>query len=116
MRAQHVWRAVITLRAVRIECVHFGAGGVVAGDVERVEVIPIRFDLRAFGNRETHVGENGGDFLSDLGNRVDRALAAWARWQGHIKPLTAQALVQCGVIKGHLFGDECRINLVFQGV
>ena len=38
---KHVRRAVITLGAMRVERVHFGACRMVARDVQRIEVVPI---------------------------------------------------------------------------
>ena len=72
-----------------VECIHLSPRGVVAGDVERIEIVKVGFDLRPLGHGETHIGENRGHFFGHLGNRVDRALTAVARGQGHIQPFGA---------------------------
>ena len=91
MGAEYVWRAIITFRTMHVERIHLGPRGVMAGDVERVEIVPIAFDLRAFGDGETHIGEDRGDLFGDLADRVDGALCAGAGWQGDVEPFVAQA-------------------------
>jgi hypothetical protein len=61
-----------------VERVHLGPRGVVAGDVQRVEIVPIGLDLRPLGHGEAHVGEDRGDLLGHLAHRVDRAHGAGA--------------------------------------
>lgn len=116
VRAQDVGRAVVALGAVHIERVHFGAGRMVTGDVERVEVVPIGFNLRPFGGGETHVGEDGGTFLPDLRHGVDGAHTTIPRGQCHVQPFSLQARVQCRIAQRHFLGNQGGVNLVLQRI
>ena len=49
------------------------AGGVVFGEVERGEYMPVVFDFGAFGNVKSEAAENGDDFLADERQGVARA-------------------------------------------
>lgn len=42
-------------------------------DVQRIKVIPIRFDLRAFGDGKAHIGEDRGQFFHHLADRMNGA-------------------------------------------
>ena len=90
--AQHMRRAVIAFGTVGIEGVHLRTCRVVARNVQRVKVIPVGLDLRAFGNRKAHVCENRRYLFGNLRNRVDRALTTATTRQGHVEPLAAQTL------------------------
>ena len=46
------------------------------GHVERGEIVPVVLDLRPFGDREAEVGENLGQLVHHLADRVDRCPAA----------------------------------------
>ena len=94
MGAQHVWRAIITLGAVHIKRVHFSAGRMMAGDVQRIKIIPIGINSRPFGHGKAHIGKDCGDLFHDLRYWVDAALTASARRQSHIQPFGAQPRVQ----------------------
>ncbi len=50
--------------------VHF-ARGMAGREVELGEIVVVGFDVRAFGDREAHVGEDRGDFVEHLADRVD---------------------------------------------
>ena len=84
MRAQHMGRAVIPFGAVGVECVHLSAGRVMAWNIQRIEIVEIRFNLRAFCHGKAHIRENRGDFFGDLAHGVYAALTAMAGGQGHI--------------------------------
>ena len=43
-------------------------------NVERGEIVEVGLDVRAFGDREAHIGEDLGDLVGDLAHRVDAAL------------------------------------------
>ena len=43
------------------------------GEVQRREVELVGLDVRPFGDREAHVGEDRGELVDDLGDRVDAA-------------------------------------------
>ncbi len=78
MGAQHMRRAVVAGRAGHEEGVVLLPGGMFGGDVQGVEIVPVAFDLRPFGDAEPHVGEDRGDLLGDLADRVDACPAAAA--------------------------------------
>ncbi len=114
--AQHVRRAVIAVFAVHVEGVELLARGVVRGDVQRVEVVPIVLDLRALGDGEAHVGEDRGDLLGDLADRVDGPRRAGPRGQGHVEPFGLEALVEGGVAQRLFLCGEGGVDLVLQRV
>ncbi len=116
VRAQNVRRAVIALGAVHIEGIHLGAGRMVAGDVQRVKVIPVAVDLRAFGHGKAHIGKDRGNFFGDLADWVDRARAAIAGRQGHIKPFAAQPLVERGIGQRGLLDGQRAVDLVLERI
>ena len=47
------------------------AGGMAFGKIQRGEVVVVGLDIRAFGDREAHVGEDRGDLVRDLADRVN---------------------------------------------
>jgi hypothetical protein len=49
------------------------AGRMAVGKVQRGEIVVVGLDIRTFGDGEAHVGEDGGDLVDDLGDRVDAA-------------------------------------------
>jgi hypothetical protein len=59
-------------------------------DVERLEIVPVVLDVRAFGDREAHVGEDRDDLLGDLRDRVDPSLRPLAGGQGDIGTLAGE--------------------------
>ncbi len=94
----------------------FLPGGMLGRDVQCIEIEPVGFDLRAFGDREAHIGEDGGDLFGDLADRVNRALPARTGGKGHVQPLIAQPLFQrrvgeCGLARG-----QGAVDLSLQGV
>ena len=70
---------------------------VLGRDVEGVEVVPVALDLRPLGDGEAEVGEDGGDLVHHLADRVDGALGRGARRQGHVGPFAGDAGVERGV-------------------
>ena len=93
VRAKHMRRAIIALGTVHIECVHFRPRRVVARNIQRIKIIPIGINTRTLGHTKTHVGENCGDLLGYLGNRMNCALSASAGWEGHIQPFALQTFI-----------------------
>ena len=114
--AQDMWRAVVACGAVGVEGVHFGARGVVSGDVEGVEVIPVALDLRAVLDAKAHVGKDRGDLFGDLGDRVDGAHGAVARGQCDVEPFAAQTRIKGRVGERGFLGAKGRVDLVFESV
>ena len=68
------------IRAIEIEGVMHRPRGMAFGNVERGEIVPVVLDLRSFGDREAEVGEDLGEFVHDLGDRVHRS--TWSRVDG----------------------------------
>ena len=66
------------------------AGRVVAADVERVEVQPLRLDLGAFGDLVAHADEDVGDPLHQRGQRVPGAARGAVPGQRDVDPLLGQ--------------------------
>ena len=64
--AQHMRRAIIALGAVHVKRVHFSAGRMMTGDVQRVKIIPIGINSRPFGHGKTHIRKDCGYFFHDL--------------------------------------------------
>ena len=44
----------------------------VGRDVQLGEIVIVKFDVRAFGDGEAHIGEDQGDFFQHLGDRDAR--------------------------------------------
>jgi hypothetical protein len=88
----------------------------VAGDVQRVEIVPVGLDLGAFGDREAHVGEDRGDLLGHLGDRVDRPLPARPARQRHVEPFGPEPLVERGIGQRRLLRRDGRPDLVLERV
>ena len=47
--------------------------GMLGRDVERGEIVEVGLDVGAFGDREAHIGEDLGDLVDHLADRVDAA-------------------------------------------
>ncbi len=56
----------------KIERVVHRARGMGLGHIERGEIVPVVLDLRPGGDREAEIGENLGQFVHHLADRVDR--------------------------------------------
>ena len=65
MGTQHFGH-VILVGLREIECVMHGPRRMGFGNVERGEIVPVVFDLRAGFNGETEVGKNFCQFVHDL--------------------------------------------------
>ena len=106
MGAQHERRAIIALGAVHVKRIHLGAGGMMAGDIERVEIIPIGFDARALGHAKAHIGKDCLHLFGHLRHRVQAALAQRAGRQADIQPFRAQACIKRGIGQGCFLGGN----------
>ncbi len=109
-------RAVVARLARHEEGVMLLPGGVFRRDVQRVEVVPVGLDLRTFGHRESHIGEDRGDFLRDLRHRMDSPLPPGPPRQRHVEPLGLQPLVQCRIAEGRLLRAQRGVDLILQPV
>src|SRR3546814_9769781 len=69
---------------VEIEGVMHRPGRVMAWDVERLEVVIVVFDLRAFGNAVADVGEELLDTFQGPGNRMQASGSLATARQGHV--------------------------------
>ncbi len=107
---------VVALGACHVEGVHLTAGGVLGRDVERVEIVPVALDLRAFGDREAHIGEDSGDLLGDLAHGVDRTLRHRAGGQRDVEGLGGEAGLEGGVGEPGAGLGEGGVQVVLQGV
>ena len=94
----------------------FLPGRVFGRNVQRVEIVPVAFDLRTLGHGKAHIGENRSQFLHHLADRMDGADTAGPRGEGDIQPFRAQAFVQRDIAQSDLFGAQCRVNLILQQV
>ena len=116
MRSQHMRRAIVALGTVHVKRVHLGPRGVVAGNIQRVKVVPVGLDPRPFGHRKSQFGKDRSQFLGRLADRMDRTLTTRAGWQGNVQPFGAQTLVQRGIGQSGLFGGKRRVDLILQRV
>ena len=99
VRAQHLALALF----VRLEeegVVHL-AGRMTFGEVQRGEIVIVGLDIRTFGDREAHVGEDRGDLVDDLADRMDAAALGrrGAHRQGDIDGLARQPCVDRRVLQ-----------------
>ena len=69
VRAQHLPLAV-RLRLEEERVVHLPRR-MAFGEVERGEVVVVGLDVRTFGDREAHVGEDRGQLVDHLADRMD---------------------------------------------
>ena len=116
MGAQHVRRAVVAFGPVHVERVHLGPGGVMAGNVQRVEIVPVGFDLRPFGDGKAHIGKDRRDLFPDLRHGVHGAGAAVTPRQGHVQPFGLETFVQRGIGQRGLLGRQRGVDLVLERV
>ena len=71
VRAQYLALAIL-IRLQEERVVHL-AGRMALGEVQRREIVIVGLDIRTFGDREAHVGEDRGDLVDDLADRMDTA-------------------------------------------
>ncbi len=90
--------------------------GVGLGNVERGEIVPVVFDFRAFGDREPEVGENFGEFVHHLADRMDRTLRGVARRKRQIDQFGRQTPVELGIVELVLLGRDCLRHRFAQGM
>ena len=104
--AQHMRWPIVAFGTGHVKRVHFGTGRVVAGDVQRIEIIPIGINARPFGDRKPKFGKNGCNLFGHLTDRVDRALACGPCRQCHVEPFRPQTFIKCGVTQRGLLGGD----------
>ena len=107
-------------RAVRplgeIEGVVILPRGMLRRNVERGEIVEVGLDVGAFGDGETHIGEDLGDLVCDLAHRVDAALGerAFAHRQGDIGALTREPRAQRRAAKRLALGFQRLSDALFE--
>ena len=81
----------------------------VAGrEVELGEVVVVALDVRPFGDREAHVGEDGDDLVRHLADRMDAAGLDRGRphRQGHVERLALELGFERGLLQHAAAGGE----------
>ncbi len=86
------------------------------GHVERGEIMPLILDLRPFGNGEAHVGEDFGQFVHHLADRMYRTAREFGCRQRHIQPLGRQPFVERCRFQRRLLGRQRRRHCFAQAV
>ncbi len=75
-----------------IEGVERAAGGMVLGDVQRLEVAPARFDLGALGDLVSHAYEDVFERLAHLGHEMEVTCQATRQHLGQIQAVRGKPL------------------------
>ena len=77
--------------------------------VERGEIMPLVLDLRPFGDGETQVGEDFGQFVHHLADWMDGTLRLFRRGKRQVDRLGRELPVELGVLERRLaVGDRGR--------
>ena len=100
----------------QIEGVVVLTGRMVGRNVEGGEVVPVILDVRALGDAEAHIAQDGDDFLDDLADRVDAPRVLRSGRQGDVEALLAQAGVERRPLHGRLAGVQGVCDGILQGV
>ncbi|EGE58936.1 hypothetical protein RHECNPAF_253009 [Rhizobium etli CNPAF512] len=114
--AQHL--ALTVLVGIEEEGVVHLAGRVAFGKIQRGEIVIIGLDIGTLGDREAHVGEDRGDLIDDLADRMDAA--ALGRRGAHRQADIDRFGLQPRIDRRHFqhrlaFGDGIRHGIL-QGV
>ena len=96
---QHARRAAVFARQVK--GIVIGPGGMMRGDVQGAEIVPVALGVRPLGNGKAHCAENGGHLVHRAADRMDQAGVRGAWRKGRIQSLGRQARIHCRVL-------ECR--------
>ena len=75
---------------------------VALGDVEGGEVVPVVLDLRTGGDRKAQIGEDLGQLVHHLADRMDAALRGRFGRKRHVEGLGSQPALQLGFLEGGL--------------
>jgi hypothetical protein len=88
------------------------AGRMALGEIQFCKIVVVGLDIRTFGDGESHVGEDRGQFIHHLAERMDPALlgGGFAQWQRDVDGLRGQPGVErCGfqdvAARGQRLGD-----------
>ncbi len=99
-----------------VEGVVHGARRVVRREVQRLEVVPVVFDFRAFGQLVTQAAEDLGDALQGARYRVQATALAMTARQGDIDAFSGQACVQRSVFQQRLALSQGRGHRITRDV
>ena len=80
--AQYHGHAIIALR--QIEGILHLPGWMFGWDVQGGKIMEIIFDIRTFGDSETHIRKDGGNFVHHLADRMYTPLWLLSNWQGDV--------------------------------
>jgi hypothetical protein len=75
-------------------------------DVERAEIVPIVLDLRTGRDREAQIGENLGELVHHLADRVNATLWPARNGQGHVQRFGRELAVEFGRFQRSLAGGD----------
>src|SRR5690606_30398065 len=101
---------------VEVEGVVHGPGRVVAGNVERFEVMVVVLDFRTLGHAVADMGEELLDALLGAGHRVQAARGLAAARQGDVDTFGGQPGLQRGGFQLRLARGEGALDLVTGGI
>ena len=78
------------------------------GEIERGEIVVVGLDVRPFGDREAEVGEDRGDLVDDLADRMDAAglERRRAHRQRDVDALLGEAADELGVLEDRAAGGD----------
>ena len=116
MRAQELALA-IRVGGEKERVVHL-ARRVAGREVELGEIIVVGLDVRPFGDRKAHVGENGDDLVHDLADRMDAPGldSGQANRQRHVDRLALELRLEGGVFQHRALRSKRLRDLVLQRV
>src|SRR5262249_34107050 len=88
------------------------------GKIELGEIVVVSLDVGSLGDRKTHVGKNGCQFVDDLADRMDASNLRWrlAHWQAHIQRLGVESLIERHLLQRLFAGGDRRADAVLKTV
>ena len=116
VRAQQKARSVL-LRIEEERIVHV-ARRMIFRKVELGEVVVFGLDVGTFGDRKAHVGEDRGQFVGHLRDRMDAAdfERRLAHGQRHVDALGIEPLLQGCVLEGFAALGERGVDAILQSI
>ena len=97
-------------RHAHVEGILHRAGRMVGRDVQRLEVVPVVLDLRAFGDTEPEAREDLDGLALDDRERVEAAQPRRAPGQAHVEPVGLEQGVLGQALQGLALGGERRLQ------
>ena len=91
-------------------------GRVAFRDIERGEIVPVVLDLRPGGDGEAHVGEDLGQFVHHLADRMDRAARRFGRRQREVDRFAGQLSLERGAFQSRLGAGQRLGHCLAKGV